>query len=223
MPGLFVTATDTAAGKTVTTATLAIFLRRMGRKVRALKPVASGGVPGEDTLFLATATGWPAEEVTGWSFREPAAPPVAARAEGRSLNLDEIVAWVRDRERTDGLLVEGVGGLLCPLTEDAVIADLIAALGYPVLIVARRGLGTLNHTLLTVEAARRRGLVVVGVLVTETQPPTSLAEATAPEELRRLGVPVLGVLPFRDPPEPEQLVETLVGTEIPALLRTIFG
>src|SRR5438067_1143262 len=93
---------------------------------------------------------------------------VAARAAGVRLDLDEIAAAVRRREESGAfLLVEGVGGLLCPLTEDGTVADLVALLGLPLLIVARMSLGTLNHTLLTVEAARRRGLAVAGVVVSE--------------------------------------------------------
>jgi dethiobiotin synthetase len=216
--GLFLTATDTGAGKTLTTATLTILLRRLGRPVRAVKPVATGGTPSEDTRLLSQTTGEPAEQITGWSFREPAAPPVAARAEGQSLHLGDIVRWVRGREwrEPDGLLlVEGVGGILCPLTDETVIADLIAELGFPVLILARRGLGTINHTLLTVEAACQRGFQVVGVLLTETTPAATLAEATAPEELaRRLPVPLLGVLPYRSPPDPERLADDLAATTL---------
>jgi dethiobiotin synthetase len=219
MPGLFITATDTGAGKTVTTAALALLLRRRGKVVRAVKPVASGGVPSEDTLLLAQVTGQNPEETTGWAFQEPAAPPVAARAEGCSLHLDEIVRWVRDREHSGVLLVEGVGGLLCPLTDATTVADLMVALRYPVLIVARRTLGTLNHTLLTVEAARRRGLDVCGVLVSEVQPVASLAEQTTLDELRsRLDVPVLGVVPYRQPADPERIADDLNHTDVLAVL-----
>jgi dethiobiotin synthetase len=219
---LFVTATDTGAGKTLATAALAILLRKRGRVVRAIKPVATGATP-EDALVLARATSAAVESVTGWTFREPAAPPVSARAEGRSLALGEVIRWVQACESPEpdaALLVEGVGGLLCPLTDDATVADLIADLGYPVLIVARRGLGTLNHTLLTVEAALRRDLKVLGVLVSETQPATTLAEITAPNELRRLlPVPVLGVLPYREPPDPERVADDMAATGVLTVLR----
>jgi dethiobiotin synthetase len=97
------------------------------------------------------------------------------------------------------LLVEGVGGLLCPLTESETVADLVRELALPLVIVARRSLGTLNHTLLTVEAARIRKLTVVGVVISETAPPAGLAEQTNVEELRRrLDVPLLGVVPYSD-------------------------
>ena len=94
------------------------------------------------------------------------------------------------------LLVEGVGGLLCPLTEGETVADLARLLALPLVIVARRALGTLNHTLLTVEVARGRGLAVAGVVVSETTPPCGPAEESNVEELRqRLDVPLLAVAP----------------------------
>ena len=96
------------------------------------------------------------------------------------------------------MLVEGVGGLLCPLTEKETVADLAVALGLPLILVVRRALGTLNHTLLTLEAARQRGLVVAGIVVNETQRPESLAEETNVEELsRRIDVPLLAVVPYQ--------------------------
>lgn len=98
----------------------------------------------------------------------------------------------------DVLLIEGVGGLLCPLTEDKTIADLAVALGYPLLVVARTGLGTINHTLLTVEVARQRGLQVAGVVLNEAEP---LEESPGIGEngieiARRANVPVLGVVSY---------------------------
>jgi dethiobiotin synthetase len=99
------------------------------------------------------------------------------------------------QSRVEILLIEGVGGLLCPLTERDTIADLALALKYPVLIVARLGLGTINHTLLTVEAARSRGLAVAGVVLNEAEPLASLAgtEENPVEIERRAKIPVLGI------------------------------
>lgn len=217
LAGLFITGTDTGVGKTVVTASVARLLRRQGRPVAVCKPVATGGrrVEGhwlsEDTLQLAEAVGqaddW--DQVTPWVFPDPVAPPLAARRQGVTLHLETMAAAVRRRYQPGSvLLVEGVGGLLCPLTEQATVADLALALGLPLLIVTRRSLGTLNHTLLTLEAARHRGLAVVGVVVNETSPPSGLADETNVEELQRRGVPVLAVVPHR----PHGL-----GTEIPSL------
>jgi dethiobiotin synthetase len=207
-PGLFFTGTDTGVGKTFVTACVARILRGQGHPCSVSKPVATGGreTPGgwlsPDTEQLAAAAEDDPGRVTPWTFPDPVAPPVAARRCGVRLTLAGLAEAVR-RQRRLGvpLLVEGVGGLLCPLTESETVADLAAALGLPLVVVARRSLGTLNHTLLTVEAACRRGLAVAGVVVNETVPPEGLAGATNVEELRRrLTVPVLAVVPHRPAP-----------------------
>jgi dethiobiotin synthetase len=205
MIGLFFTGTDTGVGKTHVLAAVARHLRRQGRTVRVCKPVATGaertvdGYVGEDTRQLARAVGedepgaW--RRITEWTFAAAAAPPVAACVAGQTLYLPHIAAMVR-RRWTPGaiLLVEGIGGLLCPLTDRETVADLAATLGLPLVVVARRSLGTLNHTLLTVQAALARHLPVGGVVVSETTPGAGLAEETNVEELRRrLSVPVLAV------------------------------
>ncbi len=203
MRGLFITATDTGAGKTFVAAIIARALRMQGQVVRACKPVATGAdwISGrwlsEDTRILAEATG--DEEVgkiTPWTFATPAAPPVAAQAAGVTLRLDELAAAVRRREAPETtVLVEGIGGLLCPLTENETVADLATELDLPLVVVARRSLGTLNHTLLTLEVAQVRRLRVAGVVVCETSPMTGMAEETNVEELRRrIGVPLLAVV-----------------------------
>jgi dethiobiotin synthetase len=202
-----VTGTDTGVGKTFITAALARLLRRQGQDVGVCKPVATGATQvrgrwlAEDTRLLAEAAGCAdhPERVTPWTFPDPVAQPVAARRQGVALTLAAIVRAVHGQARPQRLLlVEGVGGLLCPLTAEETVADLAAALGFPLVIVARRALGTLNHTLLTLEAARTRGLRVAGVVVNETTRPDSLAEATNVEELRRrIDVPLLAIVPFQ--------------------------
>ena len=202
MRALFITGTDTGVGKTVVTCAIARAATARGHAVAVCKPVATGAEWDgarwvcDDTRRLAAAAGTspPPEEVTRWTFREPAAPPVAARAEGAELHLGAIAAEVRRHASPEHLLlVEGVGGLLCPLTERETVGDLVAVLGFPLIVVTRRSLGTLNHTLLTLEVARGRGLDVRGVVVNETEPPRSLAALTNLEELcRRCPVPVLG-------------------------------
>jgi dethiobiotin synthetase len=205
MHGLFITGTDTGVGKTLVAAALVRLLRQQGRRVGACKPVATGAglvrgqLVSEDSLRLAEAAGVAVEDVTRWTFAEPAAPPVAARQAGTTLHLKDLIAHTRGAARdVDILIVEGVGGLLCPLTEGETVADLATALGIPLVVVARRSLGTLNHTLLTVEVACQRGLAVAGVVISETTPPASLAEESNVEELRRrLPVPILAVVPHR--------------------------
>lgn len=214
--GLLITGTDTSCGKTVVTAALLRVLRRQGRQARACKPVATGAewVAGrllsDDTRLLAEAGRCYPGQVTFWTFAEPAAPPVAARLVGQRLELEPIARAVRQQFQPGCLtLVEGVGGLLCPLTERDTVADLAGRLGLPLVVVARRGLGTLNHTLLTLEVARARGLVVAGVVVNETRAPDSVAEQTCIEELQHhTRAPVLAIVPYQHSPrdaEPESL------------------
>ncbi len=147
----------------------------------------------------------PLERVTPFLFEEPLAPSLAARRAGQPLTLDMLrkntlanLAWWS--EQADLALVEGVGGLLCPLAEDGTVLDLAEALDYPLLVVARFALGTLNHTLMTVRIARERGLRVCGVLLNQTDPtPLGVAGLTASEELSRfLGeVTILGEIGFQ--------------------------
>jgi dethiobiotin synthetase len=212
--GLFITGTDTGVGKTHVTAGVARALRLQGRSVVVRKPVATGATPGvggwqsEDTRRLADAAGLgePLERVTPWTFPEAVAPPVAARRHGVRLVLSDLAGAVW-AGLTSGsvVLVEGVGGLLCPLTERATVADLVEMLRLPLVVVARRSLGTLNHTLLTLEVARRRGLPLAGVVVNETEKGEGLAWETNVEELKhRCGVPVLAVVPYQaDSGEPD--------------------
>jgi dethiobiotin synthetase len=204
MQGLFLTATDTGAGKTYVAAAACRALRREGRPFRVCKPVATGAEwadgrwRAEDTLLLAEAAGErDLDAVTPWAFPAPAAPPVAARLAGMDLTLEKLADAVSRRwSPSVPVLVEGVGGLLCPLTERETVADLAALLGLPLLVVARRALGTLNHTLLTLEVARGRGLRLAGVVVCETAPVSGPAEETNVEELRRrIEVPLLAVAP----------------------------
>ncbi len=201
MRGLFITATDTGAGKTFVTAALARLWRSEHRHFRVCKPVATGAETdwSADTRLLAEAAGdADLTAITPYTFAAAAAPPVAARLAGASLRLQDLVAAVRRRAEDNAVLVEGVGGLLCPLTERETVADLAHELGLPLIVVARRSLGTLNHTLLTVEVARRRNLRVAGVVVTATTPVQGVAEETVLSELQqRLDVPLLASLPHQ--------------------------
>lgn len=213
MNGLFFTGTDTGVGKTHVVAALARLLRQQGRGVRVSKPVATGAdrVEGrwlaQDTVRLAWAAGMTQclESITPWSFAEPAAPVVAARRAGVPLSIEALAVAALAQGTNDGiLLVEAVGGLLCPLTERETVADLAVHVGLPLVVVVRRSLGTLNHTLLTLEAAAARGLRVAGIVVNETSRPEGLAEETNVEELRRrCAAPVLAVMPHRPEPETE--------------------
>src|SRR5687767_8431018 len=144
MQGLFITATDAGAGKTELAAAIARLWRRQKRDFAVCKPVAAGGAPGDgDAARLARAAGTAdLDAITPFHFREAASPPVAARAEGVRLSLEQVTLAVRRRHR-DGraVLVEGVGGLLCPLTDRESVADLAVALALPLVVVTRRVAG----------------------------------------------------------------------------------
>ncbi|HLH21994.1 MAG TPA: dethiobiotin synthase [Chloroflexota bacterium] len=196
------TGTDTGVGKTVATAAIARALAARGRRVGVLKPVQTGVAPGQpgDAAFVLAALGTdqPPQLACTYSFREPAAPLVAARAEGARLDVGVIRAhFERLRQSHDVVLVEGAGGLLVPLAEGYSMADLARGLGLPLVVVARPGLGTLNHTLLTLEAARARGLSVLGIVLAGWREPVDLATRTNPALLCELGqAALLGVLPW---------------------------
>jgi dethiobiotin synthetase len=203
MRGLFVTATDTEVGKTAIACGLAHALATTGLDVGVAKPVQSGALaadPGGDTMLLraAASVGDAPEEICPFSFEAPLAPLVAARLEGRALELDAVVSAVEGvAARHDIVLVEGAGGLLVPVGEDWTIADLAARLGLPLVVVARAGLGTVNHTLLTVSEARRRDLAVAGVVLNGRRPAIDRSADTNPALIEQFGgVPVLGVVPW---------------------------
>jgi dethiobiotin synthetase len=194
--GLFVTGTDTGVGKTVVAAALARAEREAGRGVGYCKPVQTGLVPGEpgDADFVAAAGGVPVTE--GLRLEEALAPAVAAERAGVKIDVDALVSWCRHQAGSvDVLLVEGAGGLLVPLSGDATMADLAVRLGAEVVIATRPGLGTLNHTALTLEAARARGLPVAGLVICGWPAEPGITEATNLEKLAAMA-PVLGLIPF---------------------------
>lgn len=204
IPGaIFVTGTDTGVGKTVATAAIACALAASGRRVAVLKPAQTGVAPGEagdaDFVLAALGSSQLPQPAYVYRFAEPVAPLVAARVHGTTIDTGAILesfTWLRMSH--DVVLVEGAGGLLVPLTESHNMADMAHGLGdLPLVVVARPGLGTLNHTLLTLEAARARGLAVLGVVLAGWHEPADLATRTNPGLLHELGqVPLLGVLPW---------------------------
>lgn len=210
--GVVVTGTDTGVGKTLVCAALARLWSVAGHRVAYVKPVQSGVDEGDDDAAeVGRLAGVPTR--TGRRFGPPLAPAVAARLAGERLTLEELVGCVRSvavGHPGYRLIVEGAGGLLVELgTDGATLADLAAALHLPVLIVARPGLGTLNHTALTAEAIRSRALTLAGVVVSGYPPEPDLASRTNLVELDRIaglhGVvpalhlgPRLGPLPADD-------------------------
>jgi dethiobiotin synthetase len=175
MRGLFVTGTDTEIGKTCVAAALTAALAADGVPVGAFKPVVTGtadppeqGKP-RDHELLARCAGMELRDVAPYTFGPAVSPHFAAELDCVSIDPEGLVACAR-RAAADGartLIAEGVGGLLVPITVSGyLVRDLAVALELPVVVVARPGLGTINHTLLTLEAARAAGLTVAGVVVT---------------------------------------------------------
>lgn len=203
---LFITGTDTGVGKTFVTAGLASALARRGCNVGVMKPVATGArlrkgkLVSSDAEILRRAAGTDDDPdlICPVRFRVPAAPTVAAEMSGTSVSLDRIVkAYRLLRSRHGILLVEGIGGLLVPIRPRCTVADLVRRLRLPLLIVARAALGTLNHTALTVSAARKHGLDIRGIVVNFGRSPRpDPVERRNPREIERLcGVPVFACLP----------------------------
>ncbi len=225
MTGLFVTATDTGVGKTVLTAGLAIALRARGHSVGVVKPVQSGALAGDpdgDAVLLKRWTGVaePVDEIAPYCFAAPLAPLVAAEREGRAVDRADVVERVRAlADRYEAILVEGAGGLLVPVGEDWTVADLAVSLGLPLVVVARAGLGTVNHTALTVLAARQLGLEPIGVVLNGAADASSRTNARLIERLA--GVPVLGQTPWLEGELTPERLGTLVEehVDVDALAR----
>ncbi|MFC1808604.1 dethiobiotin synthase [Candidatus Omnitrophota bacterium] len=204
--GIFVVGTDTEVGKTVISAGLAFVLKKRNINVRVIKPIASGcekvsgELQSEDAAFLAAAIGFSNDkEITPFRFALPLAPHVAATLEGTSINKDQLCKFCKDSiEHNDFTIIEGIGGLMVPLTEDYYVSDLVCDLALPVVVVSRVNLGAINHTLLTIEALRNRNVIIKGIILnTLDDKEITVAEKTNPAIIRELsGVTVLGVVPY---------------------------
>jgi dethiobiotin synthetase len=208
MFGCLVTATDTGVGKTVLSGALAAALRAQGLSVAAFKPVLTGAdePPGQwpaDDELLASVTGQAPEQVCPSRLGPAVSPHLAAALAGTVIEPASLLRAARQAGRDrDALVVEGVGGLLVPLTPEYLVRDFAGALGLPLVIAARPGLGTINHTLLTVEAARSAQLTVSAVVLTPwpAQPDAMLESNRA--TIARLGeveVATLGPIAARTP------------------------
>ena len=203
--GFFVTGTDTGVGKTVVACALVRALRASGFQVGVMKPIETGvGDAGPlDAMALrrAAAVTDRLEDVCPQRFALPAAPTVAAEAEGRRVDVDAVfAAYERLAAANPMLVVEGAGGLLVPAAADLTMADLAAELGLPLVVVARAALGTINHTLLTLEAAGARGLRLAGVVISHSGGALSAPDAANLGALRRaLGPALAGEIPALAP------------------------
>ena len=199
--GCFVTGTDTGVGKTLVACAIVRGLRRRGLDVGVMKPVETGvGAAGPlDARALREAAGVddPLEDVCPQRFALPAAPAVSAVHEGSAVDLAQLdAAFERLAAHHEYLLVEGAGGLLVPVTAELSMAGLAARWELPLIVVARARLGTINHTRLTLEVARGRGLAIAGLVLSHADGPTSPADAANLRALREdPGVRLLGEIP----------------------------
>ncbi len=204
--GVFVTGTDTDVGKTVVAAGLTAALRSHNLRAAYFKPVQSGcqeengRLIASDARFAQTLVGLeePLSVVTPVVLKLPLAPAVAAAQAGVRIDLEDIAKAYRNlAEQYDFLVVEGAGGLYVPLVDNNfLVLDLARWLGLPVLVVARPGLGTINHTVMTVKTAQQAGLPVVGIIINQYPENPNLAARTNPEVIAAVsGRPILAKVP----------------------------
>ena len=207
--GIFITGTDTEIGKTVVAGGLAAALKAAGVNVGVMKPIASGGIEhegrivSEDAIFLkhAARVDDALDLINPICLRQPLAPSVAAEIERVSIDLRQIdEAFTQLCQRHEFMVVEGIGGIAVPICEKMLVANLAQRFQLPLLVVARPNLGTINHTVLTVEFARSYSLEICGIVLNASQEGSKgLAEETNPTELTRLThLPILGTVPFDD-------------------------
>ena len=197
--GIFITGTGTEIGKTVIAGGLAASLKQAGMNVGVMKPISTGDTADAQFLKHAAQVNDELSSINPIYLRHPLAPSVAARMEDRELDVSCVeTAFAALRQKYDFVIVEGVGGIAVPIQDDFLVVHLIKRLQLPILIVAEVGLGTLNHTLLTVAYARQFELQITGIVLNGLRTETAgLAEATNPAEIENLtGVPVIGVVPY---------------------------
>ncbi len=222
-PGVFVTGTDTGVGKTVVAAALCASLRAAGRDVAAAKPLLTGLDEADeaewplDHELLGAAAGREPDGVAPLRFGPAVSPHLAAQLAGAPIEPRAVVdAVLAATAGAEVAVVEGVGGLLVPIAPGFSVRDLATALGLPVIIAARPGLGTINHTLLTVEAARAADLDVAAIVLTPWPREPSPMERSNRETIERLsGIPV-HTLPHVAAPEPGLLAEAARGLPVAA-------
>jgi dethiobiotin synthetase len=219
MRGAFVTATGTEIGKTVVAAAIANTARRTGRRVAVFKPVVSGlddyplaaetwesasQLPDHALLRLAAASAQGDDEIAPYRYGPPVSPHLAAELAGERIDPDRLRgAALAATQDADLLVCEGVGGFLVPLSEDYLVRDLARDLALPVVIVAAPGLGTINHTLLTIESVRDAGLEVAAVVLNRWPAEPTALERSNLETIERLGSVSVQTLPELDLSAPD--------------------
>ncbi len=190
---LFIVGTGTGVGKTVVSSLLLGFLLEKGIKISYQKWVSTGGEVPEDLLYCLEKNNLPysgekLETQVPFRFLMPASPHLAAEREGRQVDPELIkTVFFQSIQENDLLLVEGVGGVMVPLRRDLLLCDFLAEFQMPVLIVARSGLGTINHTLLTIEALRQRKIPLLGVVFSDEEAGMDVDDPLVADNLRTIG------------------------------------
>lgn len=198
----FITGTDTGVGKTVCVYAIALMLRQQGFSVGVMKPIQSGGVGlTADAQFLKTHLQLEDDihDINPFFAKEPLSPHLAFKRANKKIKLEDIQRILNDMsQRYDVVLVEGAGGVMAPIDEKMDMGDLAQTLGASVIVVARLGLGTINHTLLTLREIQHRGLDIAGVVFSQGKlSKKTLIEKTNPLAIKeRIDVPFLGIVPF---------------------------
>jgi dethiobiotin synthetase len=226
---IFITATGTDVGKTFVAASLIRHLRQMNHAVDAIKPVVSGFDPAQaaasDPGTLLTALGLPVtmeaiDRISPWRFRAPLSPDLAARREGRRIDVDQVVGFCQNtiEQRRGVLLIEGVGGVMVPLDEQRTILDVMMTLQLPLILVTGSYLGTISHTLTALDSLFRRDLNLLAIIVSETpDSPVSLDDTVA--SIARFVEPVIGVPRARPRQSGEQSAASPFGRLFDPLSR----
>ncbi len=210
--GIFITGTDTGVGKTFVVVGLIRALRKLGHRVCPMKPaetgcgIRKGMMVALDSLKLMKSAHVdnPLDMINPYRFRHPLSPAVAAELAGTSIRKKKIFSVYRKLSKeNDIVIVEGAGGIMVPLYKKYLFLDLIKDLALPLLIVSRPSLGTINHTLLTINAARNREIDICGVVINySTNTGKGISEKTNPRVIEKLtGVPVLGIVPYMKDPQ----------------------
>jgi dethiobiotin synthetase len=207
-PGVFVTGTGTEVGKTVVAAAIARTLAAEGKRVAVFKPAVTGleeeGETDHALLRRASGSEQSDEEIAPYRYQPPASPHLAAALTGEEIDPERLRQAARDAAaNADAIVCEGVGGLLVPLSPTYLVRDLAADLGYPLVLVASPGLGTINHTLLTLESARAAGLEVAAVVLNPWPEKPTEIERDNREIIAELGEPRVETLPYLDLTRPE--------------------
>ncbi|MBI4685557.1 MAG: dethiobiotin synthase [Nitrospirae bacterium] len=205
--GFFVTGTDTGVGKTVISAALIKAIGLLGIRVCGMKPIETGctkegnALMPSDGIFLKSIAHMDEtiNHITPCCLKHPLAPMVAAEMEGTVININKIKKAFEELTKSyQSIVVEGIGGLLVPINRDYFVLDLARELELPLIIVSRPDLGTINHTLLTVNYAQKEGLKVAGIIINHTYlSEDGMAEKTNPRVIQQLSpAPLLGVFPY---------------------------